>query len=149
MQIDTVKIYKSVIEDNGEFKISVYQDSPADNETIQSQLKRLAQCFPATEQVVVRELYNRILFHKFSRQRLIDAVDNVIDTNKYKTFNVADIISYDKTVAVYNHKQICDMAVSNKNIWNNIKILDIDQKKYYICKEDFNKIIFDNENTER
>lgn len=73
-------------------------------------------------------LTDRIKANNFSNERLIDAVNNLIDTNPYKTFNIADIISFDKKIKTYTYDQICNMAQGSKNIFQLYKRIYVNGK---------------------
>jgi len=81
-------------------------------------------------------LYERIDKNKFTKQRLEDAVNNVLDNFRYKELNVADIISYDKRVRLYTYTQICDEIANGCATTDDYERVERDGKNYWMKKVD-------------
>lgn len=61
---------------------------------------------------------DRVRAKLFSKQRLMDAVDFVIDNCVYPTPTIANFVSYDRTVEFKTYDQICKIAINDPDIWN-------------------------------
>jgi len=81
-------------------------------------------------------LYERIDKNKFTKQRLEDAVNNVLDNFRYKELNVADIISYDKRVRLYTYTQICDEIANGRSTTDDYERVERAGKNYWAKKVD-------------
>ena len=86
---------------NGSFlELSLYGNKPACYEEIFAECSTLMMAFPAQEKTFFSILYQAIEDEGMPLGRLQEAIKQLIANHKYKTFNVADIISYDKTLKV-------------------------------------------------
>lgn len=122
--------------------ISIYNDEQADDNFILEQIKRLYICFSETNKEIFKELFNRIKANNFTKKRLQDAVDNLIDTHTYKTIAIADVISFDKNIDIYSYIDVCNLAYERgSEVWNEFEKIIIDDSIYYIRKNDLSKIV--------
>jgi hypothetical protein len=93
---------------------------------IVKQVKKIKAAFPALPSGFYDILTDRLKELGFSDQRLIDAVNNLIDTCVYPTPTIANVISWDKRVKLYSYSQMCDMT--NKlgaSVWEDYKAVVI------------------------
>ena len=120
----------------GELGLSLYQDTYATPDNIASAIKRLRGAFPKMSGEFFDILYERIDKNKFTKQRLEDAVNNVLDNFQYKELNVADIISYDKRVRLYTYAQICDEIANGRATTDDYERVERDGKNYWAKKVD-------------
>ena len=121
---------------NGELGLSLYQDTYATPDNIASAIKRLRGAFPKMGGEFFDILYERIDKNKFTKQRLEDAVNNVLDNFRYKELNVADIISYDKRVRLYTYTQICDEIANGRATTDDYERVERAGKNYWVKKVD-------------
>ena len=85
----------------GEFcELSVYGSRPATHTQIVEECAPLLMMFPDTKESFFLLLHKHIEDSKMSAKRLHEAVNRLITHHKYRSFNVADIIGYDKTITV-------------------------------------------------
>lgn len=54
-------------------------------------------------------LTQRITEKRMSAEQVTDAVNNLIDNFKYPVPTVADIVSWDKKVKIYTHREVVDL----------------------------------------
>lgn len=121
---------------NGELGLSLYQDTYATPDNIASAIKWLRVAFPKMGGEFFDILYERIDKNKFTKQRLEDAVNNVLDNFRYKELNVADIVSYDKRVRLYTYTQICDEIANGRATTDDYERVERDGKNYWVKKVD-------------
>ena len=121
---------------NGELGLSLYQDTYATPDNIASAIKRLRGAFPKMGGEFFDILYERIDKNKFTKQRLEDAVNNVLDNFRYKELNVADIVSYDKRVRLYTYTQICDEIANYRATTDDYERVERAGKNYWVKKVD-------------
>ena len=125
---------------DGEPELSLYQDSIAEPVQIAGAVKTLKAAFPKMGDEFFMLLCKRIGANEFTAKRLEDAVEHVIDNFPYKELNVADIVSFDKRVKLYDKNQIWDecskgyttddfekVRISGKLYW--VKKVDIENSK--------------------
>lgn len=91
--------------------VSVYKDQVATKEEIAEQVQMLSVAFPNNTDNTTAGFYALLtmcmLNEGFTKQRAKDAVLNVIKHFKYKQFNIADIINFDKAVKIYTYQEYC------------------------------------------
>lgn len=66
----------------------------------------LLKGFPAIDVVFIDLLDDRVKSLGFTDQRLMDAVLHVIDTCKYPTPAIADIVQFDRSIDLYTYPQL-------------------------------------------
>lgn len=121
---------------NGELGLSLYHDTCVTPDDIARAVKKLTMAFPKMGGDFFDVLYERIDKNKFTKQRLEDAVNNVLDNFRYKELNVADIISYDKRVRLHTYTQICDEIANGRATTDDYERVKRDGKNYWMKKVD-------------
>ena len=81
-------------------------------------------------------LYERIDKNKFTKQRLEDAVNQVIDNFQYRELNVADVVSFDKRAKLFSYNQMCNEIANGQSVMDDYQRLEIDGKNYWVRKVD-------------
>ena len=90
------------------------------------QVKKVKSAFPALPDGFYKVLTDRIKELNFSDDRLIDAVNNMIDTCVYPTPTIANLISWDKRIKLYNYQQIIELVNQyGASVWDNYKAVKI------------------------
>lgn len=85
----------------GEFyELSVYGSRPALHPEVVSECAALLAAFPEQKPAFFSILHKAVEDEGMSAERLREAVKQLIAGHRYRTFNVADIIGYDKTIRV-------------------------------------------------
>lgn len=82
------------------YEISLYGNKPACYDEIFAECTKLLMAFPAQEETFFSILYQAIEDEGMSLERLREAIKQLIANHKFRTFNVSDIVSYDKTVKI-------------------------------------------------
>lgn len=86
--------------------LSLYQGATAQPKEIQSAVVKLVAVFPEINSDFVAVLVERMIAHGFTHERVVDAVNNCIDTNPYKRPSIADIISFDKRIKLFTYNEM-------------------------------------------
>jgi hypothetical protein len=89
-------------------EVSVYVDDIADSDYVKSQLKKLIAAYPKVTNDFIILLTERVIDNKFTKARVRDAVNNLIDTFVYEVPKVADIVSFDRRIKVFTYTDLCD-----------------------------------------
>lgn len=92
------------------------------------QIKRLAASFPGMPATMLDVLLERLKDNGFSDERLKASIDNLIDNYTYPVPTIAEIVGYDKTVKLYNHKEVCDHTDKGGD-WDDFKIIERENQK--------------------
>jgi len=118
-------------------KISVYSGSLT-LPVFVKQMDRLRKVFGKISKEWTDTLLERLKIHLFTDEKLIDAVDNVIDTFEYgERPNIAKIILYDKTIELLTYYQLIKLGkdTSIGEVFNNYALVEVNQKPYYTPKD--------------
>jgi len=89
--------------------ISLYDDELATVEDIAKAMIVLRELFSVSKSFTVI-VSQRVLEKRFTKKRLQDAINNVIDHHKYPTLIPAAILDYDKTTEVKTHRQMQELS---------------------------------------
>ena len=89
-------------------EVSVYVDDIADSDYVKSHLKKLSAAYPKVTNDFIILLTERVIDNKFTKARVMDAVNNLIDTFVYEVPKVADIVSFDRRIKVFTYTDLCD-----------------------------------------
>jgi hypothetical protein len=122
--------------DNGERFISAYTSGELTPETVVRQCKKIKDVFPALTQNFFDVFIDRVKEKNFTDQRLIDAINHVIDTCQYPTPAMANFLSYDQKKRLYTYNEVCEIVSKGDN-WNYFKMIEINNLKWWI-KNDIN-----------
>lgn len=117
-------------------ELSIYNDPPASPADILNALEKLKAAFPKMTDPISDVLSERIVANGFSRKRLNDAVNNVIDNFPYKEFNVSDIIKFDKKVKLYTYHEVCNMVSASLAAFRDFEVREIGGINYRVRKTD-------------
>ncbi len=124
----------------GESSISLYRGAPASPGNIAVAVKRLQTAFPKMEAGFFNLLAERFIDHGFTEERLKDAVNNVIDTFRYKELNIADVLGYDQRLRVYTYDEVSCLVTKGERQWNEYEIREINGTPYRVLKTDLKAI---------
>lgn len=89
---------------NKELYLSVYRGELSTRTVIECG-KKIKQAFPSLPPGFYDVLSQRISHHKFSDERLRDAVNHVIDNCIYPTPTIAQFVGFDKRVRVLKYEE--------------------------------------------
>jgi hypothetical protein len=103
--------------------------------TIKKSFTKIHGAFPSLPKEFYAILQERLTEHKFPDQRLIDAVNHVIDTCVYPTPAIAEFISYDRKTKLYTYTEACKItSEQGKNMSDIFEDVKIKDKKYWKLK---------------
>lgn len=133
MQRTLIKVQPKLTE-NG---LSVYSGELT-LQTVIEQNMQIKRAFPNLPNDWYDVFQSRITENGFTDERLIDAVNYVIDNCPYPTPTIAQFIQFDKKIPVKTHKQLLEMLNEDRNIFNRyqaIKIEGIDLPVYALNED--------------
>jgi len=87
------------------FEMSVYNDQLTKPVIVETTMK-IRQAFPTLAKEFFDVFTGRVIANKFSDNRLKDAAAYVIDNCVYPTPTIAQFISFDKKIKLYNYNQV-------------------------------------------
>lgn len=118
-------------------EVSVYSDEIVTKDNIKKQLERIKIAFPEITTNFIILLSERLIENSFTKKRLKDAVNYLIDHFGYKKPNIADIISFDRKVKLYTYSELLEINDKTKTAFLDYKrVLD---GKYYVSVMDIEK----------
>lgn len=86
--------------------------------------------FPALPIEFYGVFIDRIKEKGFCNERLIDAVNHVIDNCQYPTPTAANFLSFDKKSKIYTYQEILSL-VDKGDSFSNYTIITINNKKFW------------------
>jgi hypothetical protein len=101
----------------------------------------IAKAFPQLPEGFYEVLNRRLKEKEFTDNRLMDAVNYVVDTCQYPVPAIANFISYDKNVQVLTYADLVKQLNDDRGSWDyydQIKVPGIDKPRY-VRKEDVEK----------
>lgn len=104
------------------------------------QFARIKRNWPDLNNWFYRELAERVKANNFTSNRLIDAVNRVIDEFPYKTPSIADFISFDLKIQTYTYNQLLDLK--NKitgNVFKLYRPVNFNDVRLYASVEDIER----------
>lgn len=117
-------------------EVSVYTDQLAQPRDVGVAMKRLSASFSRMEDEFFNILSERIVKNGFTKKRLEDAVNSIIDNFQYKELNVSDVIRFDKKVKLYTYNEVCYMVTKGQAEFSDFEIRVINGTHYRVYKKD-------------
>jgi len=102
---------------------------------------KLTTVFPALEDEFINVLTERIVANGFTNERLIDAVNNLIDNFKYRRPSIADIIAFDCRIKLYTRREFMD-AQANGTPHTEFTKHYVDGELFFVKKSDCKRYNF-------
>lgn len=136
LQKTLVKIQPQLTE-NG---LSVYSGELTLKAVIEQNM-RIKQAFPNLPNEWYEIFQNRIIENHFTDNRLVDAVNYVIDHCQYPTPTIAQFIQYDVKIPVKTYQELLLMLNDDKKVFDHYKAVKIENvdKPMYAREEDIQK----------
>jgi hypothetical protein len=123
--------------DGAPLEISAYADDlAADPTELLVHVRRLRAAFPQMDDNFYNILVERIVANKFTRQRLADAVNYVIDNVRYKELHVADIVGFDRRIKLYPYNELTCLVTEGIIKFDDICYTVIDGRYCWFKKAD-------------
>lgn len=139
-----ILIYNNIFEiektDKNELFISTYRDSIATNLDIRDSFNMLNSAFPNAfrnneeKEKFYMVLSSRIISNKFTKKRLYDSINYLIDKKAgFRDIHISDIISWDKKRKLYTYKEYCKYCTSHTGFeLEHIQKIKIDNILYWL-----------------
>lgn len=115
-------------------EISVFSGQIATEDEMKSEVKKLMAAFPEIKTDFLIVLFDRMIDKKFTKERVREAINNVIDTNPYQRPSIADIVSFDRKIKVYTYSEILAKCRPGYSAFDYFKKIEINGLKRYIEK---------------
>lgn len=122
------------ISDSGA-ELSIYSGEMSVEQMAKQTVKAKA-AFPHLKPEFFSVLIDRMRENGFSDERMKDAINNVIDNCRYPQPTMADFLSFDRRVKLYQYNQVCDMVTNNEAKFEDFSIIKISGEVYRIRKSD-------------
>ena len=128
--------FKSIqVSSDGETSLSVYQGNLSD-EVILKQSVRVIQAFPNLTDEFIDLLLERVKEKGFSNERLIKAINHVIDTCPYNSPSLANFLNFDTRIKLLSYSEVCCLVNKNEISFNELSHLRINGKLFYVRNTD-------------
>ena len=115
-------------------EISIYSGPVATQTEIKSEVRKLMAAFPQVSNDFLIVLIERMIDKKFTKERIKEAINHVIDTNPYQRPSIADIISFDRKIKVYTYSEISSKCYPGYSAFDHFEKIEIEGRKRYIEK---------------
>lgn len=112
-----------LLTDKGEMSISTYAGKLT-TKVILECTKKIKAAFPNLPAGFYDILSERIKENKFTDERLIDAVNNVIDNFVYPSPTIANFVGYDKKIRLYSYWEMINMGPEAWELHKPVKFPD-------------------------
>ena len=122
--------------ENGEAELTIYTGSVLTVETVITEVAKIKAAFPSVTSQFVDILIERAIAKRFTAERLIDAVNNVIDNFQYPMPSLANFLSYDRRVKILSYDQLCDMVTRHRVDFNSYTMVKVNGKSYWVSNAD-------------
>lgn len=81
-------------------------------------------------------LKHRLEMNGFSKKRVQDSIDHVIDNCIYPTPSVANFITFDKTIKFYSYEEMIAFGIGTDK-FRKIRIKETQEKPLWVFEKDF------------
>lgn len=115
-------------------EISIFSGPVATQTEIKSEVRKLMAAFPQVSNDFLIVLIERMIDKKFTKERVKEAINHVIDTNPYQRPSIADIISFDRKIKVYTYSEISSKCYPGYSAFEHFEVIEIEGRKRYIEK---------------
>lgn len=115
----------------GTDSISVYIGE-LKQETVVRNVARIKAAFPALPPEFYKLLIERVKDKGFSDQRLIDAVNNVIDTCQYPTPTLANFLSFDRRVKLFDYREVVSLVTKQEAKFDDFSRIKMNGSVFYV-----------------
>ncbi len=137
-ELQEYNLEKSLQVVNGQ--ISVYVDDIVVPSVFQEQMVRLKLSFPELDNGWYEILRERVKAKGITNRQLIDAVNDLIDNFQYPKPTIANILNYDKKIAVLSYEEYLKKVHECGHEINELySLIDIDGKPLHAKNTDIEK----------
>jgi len=114
-------------------ELSLYRGEIAEPSDIKSAVKKLVAAFPDITEDYIIVLVERMIDKGFTKDRVIDAVNNCIDNIPYKRPSISDIVSFDRKIKLFTYEEMCEKCNQHYTS-ENFSMVEVDGRKRYYKK---------------
>ena len=125
--------------ENNEISLSVYSGELS-TDTVAQNVAKVKAAFPTLTREFFILFMDRVKENGFTNERLIDAVNNVIDHCQYPTPTLANFLSWDKRVKVMSYNDLCNTVSRREASFDNYTRIVIRGCPFYVRTSD--KILY-------
>ena len=127
------------------FEVTTYKGKPATKQDIANETAQLLVVYPKMTDAFMAILMQEIVEDKWPIERVRDAVKSLKRKQLFPTFTIADFMSFDKPMRLYNHAGYCWLigrgyqdadSCGEKSDFGKITI---DNKVFFYLKKDLPK----------
>lgn len=123
------------------YELPIYSTTPALRSEVVTICNQLLRAFPQQAIHFYNALYDHIEKAQMSLEHLQAAIDNLINTHRYNTFTIADIVDFAKGIKVANSILTLKSLTKNKDIVNGDVVVvrwktQDNERKMYALKAD-------------
>jgi hypothetical protein len=122
-------------DDNGEVEISIYFGEITPQEGVK-QAARVKAAFPSLHPEFFTIFLDRMIEKGFSDKRMIDAVNNVIDTCIYPTPTIANFTTFDKRAKLYTYDEVVTKVSRKECTFEDFALITVNGEVYRVRKSD-------------
>ena len=124
-----------VVDESGGYSISIYKGELTGKGIAQG-MALAKRGFPALPPSFFEMLIERAKAKGFSDNRLMDAIYHVIDTCPYPTPALANFLSFDRKIKMYDYSQFCSLVTEGYAKWENYDRIKVGGAVFYVSKGD-------------
>lgn len=123
------------VDESGNYEISVYKGELTGKGIAQG-MALAKHGFPALPPSFFEILIERAKAKGFSDNRLKDAICHVIDTCPYPTPALANFLSFDSKIKLYDYAQFCSLVTQGHVKWEGYDRIKVSGAVFYVSKGD-------------
>lgn len=123
------------VDESGNYEISVYKGELTGKGIAQG-MALAKHGFPALPPSFFEILIERAKAKGFSDNRLKDAICHVIDTCPYPTPALANFLSFDSKIKLYDYAQFCSLVTQGHAKWEGYDRIKVSGAVFYVSKGD-------------
>jgi hypothetical protein len=135
---ESLKTPSISINEKGENYLSLYEGE-LDERVLIENIAKIKASFPELPIQFYSILANRIKEKGFSSQKLIDAVNNVIDNCVYPVPTIANFLSFDKKIRLFTYQEMLKKiheSCGDSTIWDLHEKKRINETTFWYLKTD-------------
>lgn len=125
-----------VVSESGTNELSTYIGKVLDAPTVISEVSKIKVAFPSLSTQFMDILIERAIAKNFTAQRLIDAVNFVIDNCQYPSPTLANFLGFDRRIKILSYDELCDLVTTNRASFESYSIMVINGKNFWVRNAD-------------
>lgn len=114
------------------YEVSFYKGEELTKKCATDQIVKIKKAFPELPIEFYDVFIDRLKENSFNNDRLIDAVNHVIDTCEFPKPTIAKFVSYDRRVKLRDHVYMSDLAQKwGAKVWKDYKKIKVNDVMYW------------------